>query len=102
LVVAAHLGGQKPLHEAAKVSVSMRPKHEVKVIRHEAIGKHPHRDPFAGAGQEFHEGIVIGVLVKDFGAGIAAIDDVVADPPDRSPCRAWHATSLAETDGFEK
>lgn len=101
-MVTAHVRGQKPLHETAQVTVSMGPEHEMNVIRHEAVGEHPHREPFAGGGQELHEGIVIGVLVKDLGAGVTAVDDVVTDPTDRGPGRARHEASVAELCASEK
>jgi hypothetical protein len=81
---------QRPLHPAAQVAVVARPKHQVEVIGHDAEGQDAHREPLAGSGQNGDEGFVVLVLVEDFGAVVAAVQDVVAVSANRGACGAWH------------
>ena len=94
LTVAAYLRGQYPVHETPQIALAVGPEHEMKVIGHKAIGQDAHRDSFTGGGEELHEGRIIGILVKDPGAGVTAIDDVVTHPSHRGPGRAWNGRRL--------
>jgi hypothetical protein len=77
-VVSPHVTGEKPLHPAPQIAVAARPKHEMKMIRHQAPADQPHRQPFAGRLEQPHERREILVFVEHLAAGIATIQDVVA------------------------
>ena len=93
-VVSSHVGGEKPLHPSTQVAVPPRPEHQVEVIGHEAIGEDSHRPPSTGFIDEAHERLVVLRLVEHPRASVAAIDHVITDIADRSPCRPRHVRML--------
>lgn len=50
----------------------------MKMIRHQTIRQHAHRDALTGLCEQRDEGLIIPLRMKDLGAGIAPIDDMVA------------------------
>jgi len=78
LPITPDVRSQKPIHPARYSAVADRPKRQVEVIGHEAIGQHAHGNTRAGTPQQAHEGGVVGLVVKDLGAGIATAENVVA------------------------
>ncbi len=56
----------------------MRAQDQVKGFGHQAKAQHPHGRPVAGGGDEGEKRLVVSILAKDGGPGVATIDDVVA------------------------
>ncbi len=46
-MVAANVTREQPLHPASEVAIGLRPKHEMKMVRHQAPADQPHRQPLA-------------------------------------------------------
>ena len=53
----------------------------MKMIRHQAVGQHPHPHPIGRLLQKLAEGRIVLWLVKHLPASIAPVDDVIAPPP---------------------
>ncbi len=68
----------------------MRSDDQVKVIGHEAIPQHPHRQPLRRLSDHVEERVVIRSLVKDLGATVAAVEQVIAIVGNSGSCSAWH------------
>lgn len=78
LAMSRNMGGQKPVHEAAKVAVLARPETEMKVVGHQAVGKDAHLYASAGLVEQDHEcGIIVGGMENAI-SRVTAIDDVIA------------------------
>lgn len=101
-VIAAHVRRQQPLKVPRKIPLGPGPKDQVKVIRHEAKTQHAHRHALAGRPQQFEKAAVVRVVVKDPGAGVATVQDVVAKTANRGPGRARHAGSVGIPSGSGK
>lgn len=101
-VKAAHVRRQQPLQITRKIPLGSGPKDQMKVIRHEAKTQNAHRHPLAGRLQQIEKAAVVGGVVKHLGAGIAAVQDVVAKTTDRSSSGARHAGSVGIPSGAGK
>jgi len=93
-VVAADVAGEQPLHESAEVAIAAGPEDEVEVIGHQAEGGHAHGQALAAGGEQVEKGAVVGLVVEDAGAAVAAIDDVIADAADGCPSGSRHGASV--------
>jgi hypothetical protein len=89
-MIAPHLSRQKPLHPTAEVSIRTMPQNQMKMIWHDAIGKHPHRNVFTSQPNQLDKRSVISVLMEYLDLRITSIDDVIADAAYRGSGRAWH------------
>ena len=56
------------MHPAAEVAVLARPKREVEMIEHEAVGQDSHRLAQEGFGHQLDESVVVVGCVKHLGA----------------------------------
>jgi hypothetical protein len=93
-MIAADVRRQEPLHPAAQIAILPGPDDQMEMVGHEAVCEHPHPVSREAGLEQIGEGGVVPRLVKDGGAPIAAIDDVIAEAPDRGPSRARHARTL--------
>ena len=73
-VVVANVGVAEPLHPVAQVAIAVRPKHEVKVVGHEAPANHAHGHFHADMAHRLHELEVVAVLVEYLSASVASIE----------------------------
>jgi hypothetical protein len=89
-LLAPDMGCQEPVHPAAQVPVLGRPEGQVEMIGHQTIGQHPHGIPEGGLGNDLNERVAIAIPVKDLGAGITPVQDVVAETSGGSTGGAWH------------
>ena len=89
-LVTPDMGCQEPLHPTAPVPILGWPEGQVEMIGHQTIGQHPHGIPEGCLGNDFNERVVIPILVKDLGAGITPVQDVVATTSGGSTGGAWH------------
>jgi hypothetical protein len=94
LVIAADVGIEEPLHPTTQVAVSMRPEHQMEVVGQYAIGQHAHGDGLVGIAHGLEEGLEVAVFVKDLVAGVAPVEDMVANIANRGASRARHAQRL--------
>jgi hypothetical protein len=78
------------MHPPTQVAVAFGPEGQVKVIRHQAVGKHSHADPSTCLPDETNEGVKIAVAMKNFSAQIASIENMVAITALGTSRRAWH------------
>ena len=67
----------------------------MKMIGHETVREHSHRQSAARVAQEGDECLKVSIGMKHLVAAIASIDDVVAILSDRSPGSARHGDRLA-------
>src|SRR5215471_20103017 len=77
----------QPSHERRKLAVSLRPQHEVEVVRHQAVRQTPHRNPFLCFGKHLDEGEVIAGPIEQGQPANTSIKDVKYD--------ARHSESLS-------
>jgi hypothetical protein len=56
-VVTPNVRGAKPLHPVAEIAVAVRPKHQVKVVGHQATTEHAHGHFDGGVRDGFHESL---------------------------------------------
>jgi hypothetical protein len=90
---------EEPLHPSAQVTVKVGPQDEMKVIRHETPGQHPHRVQLTGPAQQAAEDRQIVRVVKDGLTGVAAGEGVVADVGSYGSGSAAHGSPPKEADG---
>jgi len=76
-VITTHMGRQQPLHPTAEIAVVVRPKDQMEMVGHQAITEQPHRQSLGCLDEQLNESGVVRVFMKDFRAGVAAIEDVV-------------------------
>jgi hypothetical protein len=77
-VIAADVGVHQPGHPGAQVAVADRPEDQVEMVGHQAVGQDAHRPSPAGFLDQPGEGGVVGRLVDDLRACVAAIEDTIA------------------------
>ena len=65
----------------------------MKVIRHNTVAEYSHGDA-PGTIEQVNDCFVISAFPKNLLTAIAAIDNLVANPTDRSSRRSWHAPLL--------
>lgn len=58
-VVSPDVGGQQPLHPLAHVAITMRPKNEMEMCRHQAVSQDTHGKVLASL---FHQGLEVFVV----------------------------------------
>ncbi len=75
-MIAAHMTGQKPLHEGTKRFRGLRLHHQMKMIRHEAEGQKRGGEFGPCFREEVDEALVVFLVMKDLGSPVAAIDHV--------------------------
>ena len=90
LVVAANMGIVQPMHPAAQVAIVDRPERQMEVVGHQTVGQHAHGHFNAGMSDGLEERLVIAVFEKNLTAGIAAVDDVIANAANRGSSCAGH------------
>ena len=81
--LAAGVSGQQPVHPAAQVARVDRPKSQMEVIGHNTVGEQPDRVTKSCFGDQGDKDLVVLRLVKDRGAAVATVQDVIAVPPPR-------------------
>lgn len=70
----------------------MRSKDHVKMVVQQAVGEDAHRQTLVRVGDELEKCAKVAILLEHVGARVSTIQNVVADPTDRSSCSAWHVT----------
>lgn len=98
-MVPANVRREQPLHPPREVAVVSRPQHKMKMVGHEAVAEHTYGQAFARRGKEITKGFIIGVVAKDAGPAIAAVDDVVTDSTDGSTSGSRHEDEAYTTGG---
>jgi hypothetical protein len=101
-VVAAHMSSQQPLHPATQLPVLSWPQNKMKVIRHQAVRDDAHGDTLARGRNKSYKFPIVDIPVEDVAAGIATVEDVVADTSDRSAGGARHGDRLTKGDAAEQ
>lgn len=89
--IAPNVRRHQPLHPPREVAVAVGPQDEVEVVGHQAVGEQSHGQPQTRLADDAEEGLVVLRLVEDLGAGVAAIQDVVAKPALAGPPGARHS-----------
>jgi hypothetical protein len=67
---------------------------ELPVVGHHAIGQQAHRHLIEGFTKDPLEGLVVAVLVKNGGAGVASVEDVVDEAGLHSARWSWHGHTV--------
>ncbi len=96
-MVPTNMGCHQPLHPPTEVTITLRPKHQMKMVGHEAIADQPHRDSFMGLTHQTDKRREILVLVKNIPPTIPAIQDMVDIAPSRRSSCSCHSFSLRTT-----
>jgi hypothetical protein len=76
-VVSPGMRDSKRLEDSADRLSGLRPDEQVKVIGHEAIAEQAKRIAVLGFGEGAEEGSPVGIVPKDIGAVVAAVEDVI-------------------------
>jgi hypothetical protein len=74
----------------------------MKMIWHNAIRKHPHRNPLTRQANQLDKDSVITVLMKYLGLRTTPIDDMITDTSYRGSGRAWHTAIYLGQDSSGK
>src|SRR5437660_4031818 len=78
-------------NRVAQIAAALGPSGEVKVVGQQAIGEEAHGHAGASVTDEIDEVEIIALVMEDLSAGVAAVEDVVAEAANRSSGRTWHA-----------
>jgi hypothetical protein len=90
--VRPHMRRHKPMHPTPESLVVLRSKHEVEVVRHQAIRKNVYGMTLARHRHERQELREIGCGMEDRPAVVGPIQDVVADPTHGRTRSSRHAS----------
>jgi energy-converting hydrogenase Eha subunit B len=96
LVVATNMCGEHAMQGPAKVAVPFGPDDKVEVVGHKAIGKRAERNLGADFPQDFEEGFIVALFVKDGGTIVAAIEDMVTHSPNGGASSTWHKNRVSK------
>ena len=64
------------------------------MIGHEAIGDEANWHALGREGEQLAKAVVILILLKDLGAAVAAVQDVIAEPSLSGARGSWHGMDL--------
>ena len=84
------------MHPAADVAVRVRPKNEVEVVRHQAIGQDAHGNSLACELHQRQESPVVILVVIHRRTGVATIDDVITETTDQCSGCSGHWLMLED------
>lgn len=87
---------EQPVHPSTHVLVTPRPQDKVKMVRHEAVGEHSHRNASTRLLDEIFERPVVAVLEVDAISMVATTGDVTTHSPHRCSCCTWHRRNLRD------
>src|SRR3990172_8630961 len=93
-VVTPYLRRQQPLEVTREIALGPRPEHQMEMVGHEAEAQQAHRHASTGRRQQFEKAAIVRVVMKHLTAGIAAVQDVVANTADGGARGTWHVNSL--------
>jgi len=93
-VVAPNVRCKQPLHPPTQLTISVRPDHQVEVVRHQTPSQDPHRRACTGLLNKLDEPLVVVIIVKHILPRVASVQNVVANPSDRSSCGSWDRSML--------
>jgi hypothetical protein len=79
---APHMGGAKPLHPTARITVVMGPHYKMEMVRHEAVPEQINGYAPAPLSHCLDKSIKVGRLVKDGLSTVAPVQSVVPHPTD--------------------
>ena len=94
-MVLPHVRGHQPLHPLAQVAIAVGPEHQVKMVGHQAPGKHPHRQPLARFHHQIEKRDIVLFLMKHVLPRVAAIEHMVARATGRCSCCSCHGPILS-------
>jgi hypothetical protein len=80
----------KPLHELHELAVAIWPNHEVKVVRHDAVGQEANRRPFLPFAERSHEGLVVGRPIEQGKPTNAAVEHMKDNSRGVMETTSWH------------
>ena len=85
---------RQPLHPLAKVTIVLRPQHEMEMIGQKAIREQPHRDSLACLFHQFLKRRIVTIFMKDSLAPVATVQDMVTNVAQRYSGFSSHSVSL--------
>ena len=91
LAVSADVGGEEPVHPMADGLVALRPKNDVKMVRHQAVGENAHRDTSTSLAHQPDERMIIAVVMENLSTRIATIEYVVTEASYGSSRGTWYS-----------
>ena len=97
-MIAAGVGGEKPLHPPPQVTVVRGPKQHVEVVGHQAVAQQVHGHEGAGIDHRLDEGVVITRLVENGLASVTPIQGVIPHPTDGGASSSRHAPRIPNED----
>ena len=95
--ISTYVSGHQPMHPSAEVSIAVRLKHKMEMVGHQAIGNQAHWHSHRRLDHCVEERLVVFSFMKDLGAGVATIEDVITKIPLRGPNRSRHDVQLRNT-----
>jgi hypothetical protein len=85
------MGQGQPMHEIGQVAILLRPKHEVPMVGHQAIGQQAHAgDVLLRLSHDIKERLVVHFFVKDRESTISSIEDMIKLASQRHAQRSSH------------
>jgi hypothetical protein len=76
----------------AQIAAALGPNGEVKGVGHQGVGEEAHGHAGASVTDQIDEVEIIALVMEDLSAGVAAVEDVVAEVANRSSGRKWHGS----------
>jgi hypothetical protein len=93
--VPAHSMGQgQPVQKVGKFPVLTRPKNQMEVVWHEAVGQQACGDVVFGLPEASFKGGIVAFFVEDGGASDSAVEGVVDITAGGNARSSWHAPTL--------
>jgi len=92
-VVSADVRDAEPAHPPSQGVIRLRPRDQMPMIRHHAIGEQLDRIAFEAFGQDALKGLAVLILLEQPHAAVAAIEDMAYSAGFDGPGRAWHGES---------
>ena len=94
-VIPAHMRGEQPMSPARNITIGKGANNQVQMVWHQAGRQDGKGHPLARLGNQRNESVIVGGFVEDWGAIVAAVDEVIAITGDRGSRCAWHNGSVS-------
>ena len=95
-MISSRMGCQEPLQPTPQVAITVRPEHEMEMVRHQAITEEIDRNPTLGVVHRRHKGVEVRRLVEHRLAAVPAIQCVIDHPANSGSSGPWHPRMEAD------
>ena len=89
-VVVTHMRRHHPLHESAQAPLFLWQQHQMKMVRHQAVGMHLHRLPLFRRFEQIEKVIVVRIVVEDLHPHVSPVDEMENATHRFTSGNSWH------------